>query len=174
MGVYDHPMRLRITADLHYNHSRSRKTADELIEQINTASAGSHDGVLLVGDTACLDGDWIERCLRRFTIDGPRLFVPGNHELWTAGPDSLGPLNTQLPQRIADAGWHWLTGQPFVGADGENTGRSSATSAGTTIPMPATIWAFRGGSSKPRSRPAWPRTMSNINTCSAMMCRPTG
>jgi hypothetical protein len=110
-------MRLRITADLHFNHARSRKTAEALIDRINGESADTADGILLVGDTACLDGDWIERCLRRFTIAGPRLFVPGNHELWTTGPDSLGPLTADLPRRIADAGWHWLTGRPYARAD---------------------------------------------------------
>src|SRR5271154_5079137 len=100
-------MRLLVTADLHYNHARSRKVADELIDRIN---ADDPDALLLVGDTACLDGNWIERCLARFTVPGPKLFVPGNHELWTAGPDSLGPLTSELPRRVRAAGWHWLPG----------------------------------------------------------------
>jgi hypothetical protein len=107
-------VRLRITADLHFNHARSRKTADELIDQINAACAGTSDGILLVGDTAAFDGDFLERCLGRFAVAGPRLFVPGNHELWTAGPDSLRLLTADLPRRIADCNWHWLPGHPFI------------------------------------------------------------
>ena len=44
--------------------------------------------MLLVGDTAVADGDSLEQCLSRFTLAGPKLFVAGNHELWTQAGDS--------------------------------------------------------------------------------------
>jgi hypothetical protein len=59
----------------------------------------------------------MERCLSRFTHPGPKLFVPGNHELWTTEPDSYGLLLVQLPARVRSLGWHWLQGEPFR-ADG--------------------------------------------------------
>lgn len=105
-------MRLLITADLHYNHVRSRPVADEVIERMNRVGG---DAVLVVGDTATAEGDWFERCLERFTIDGPKLLVAGNHELWTRDGDSREILFEQLPRRAREIGWWWLEDRPFVG-----------------------------------------------------------
>lgn len=107
-------MRLLVTADLHYNHPRSRPVAEELIDRMNAAGG---DGVLVIGDTAVADGDTLERCLSRFTGAGPKLFVAGNHELWTRGPDSLAVFEQDLPRRVRELGWHWLEGEPFVAGD---------------------------------------------------------
>jgi hypothetical protein len=104
-------MRLMITADLHYNHARSRVLADELIERIN---AETFDLLLLVGDTAAGDSDSIEQCLTRFSFNGPRLFVPGNHELWTKTADSYELFGKSLARRVEEVGWNWLPGKPFV------------------------------------------------------------
>lgn len=104
-------MRILATADLHYNHGRSSRLADDLIDQIDSMS---FDVLLLVGDTATGDGDAIEQCLRRFEFGGPKLFVAGNHELWTHGPDSYRLFKEELPRRIGEAGWHWLEGEPFI------------------------------------------------------------
>ena len=106
-------MRLLVTADLHYNHRVSRPLADELIDRMN-ADAAPGDAVFLVGDTAAGDGDELERCLARFTTTGPRLFVAGNHELWTLGPDSYKLFAEDLPRRVRAAGWHWLEEDPVV------------------------------------------------------------
>jgi hypothetical protein len=102
-------MRLLVTADLHYNHGKSRPVADELIDRMNAAGG---DGVLVVGDTATSEGDALERCLSRFTSNGPKLFVAGNHELWTTGSDSRALLADDLPRRVRAVGWHWLQGDP--------------------------------------------------------------
>jgi 3',5'-cyclic AMP phosphodiesterase CpdA len=107
-------MRLIVTSDLHYNHARSRPMADELIARINRERA---DALLLVGDTAVADGDSLERCLSLFTFDGPRLFVAGNHELWTSGDDSHHLYTYELPRRVSALGWTWLEGAPCVVGD---------------------------------------------------------
>jgi 3',5'-cyclic AMP phosphodiesterase CpdA len=104
-------MRLLVTADLHYNHPRSRRLADELIHQLNAIPA---DVLLLVGDTATSAGTDLEACLSRFVHPGPKLFVPGNHELWTSGPDSYLLLQEELPRRVRAMGWQWLQTDPFV------------------------------------------------------------
>lgn len=104
-------MRLLVTADIHYNHPRGRKLADELIDQMNHAGG---DVLLLVGDTAAFDRDALEQCLSRFQFNGPKLFVAGNHELWTHGPDSYQIIQTLLPERIRALGWRWLQSEPFV------------------------------------------------------------
>jgi 3',5'-cyclic AMP phosphodiesterase CpdA len=57
----------------------------------------------------------LERCLSWFTHPGPKLFVPGNHELWTVpGGDSHALLADELPRRVRALGWRWLPGEPFV------------------------------------------------------------
>jgi hypothetical protein len=92
-------VRIVITADLHYNHPHSRPLADELIDRINRAGG---------------DGEMLEACLSRFQFFGPKLFVAGNHELWTSGPDSYELFASVLPVRIRALGWHWLQDSPFV------------------------------------------------------------
>lgn len=115
-------MRVCATADLHFNHPRSRSLAGELIQEINTLD---FDVLLLVGDTATAEGDELERCLSLCTFGGPRLFVAGNHELWSHQADTHELFTQTLPQRVRSAGWHWLEADPielngcaFVGSIG--------------------------------------------------------
>src|SRR5215207_2345333 len=103
-------MRLLATADLHYNHAKSRASADELIDRLNGEKA---DVLLVIGDVAAADGDALEQCLSRFRFEGPRLFVAGNHELWTHGPDSHRLFREDLPRRVRALGWQWLQTDPF-------------------------------------------------------------
>jgi Icc-related predicted phosphoesterase len=107
-------MRVLVTADLHYNHPRSRPLADDLIDRMNAAGG---DVLLVVGDTAAADGDALEACLSRFRFNGPKLFVAGNHELWTRGNDSHAIHSNLLPARVRALGWHWLEAEPFVTGD---------------------------------------------------------
>jgi predicted phosphodiesterase len=104
-------MRLLITADLHYNHGKGHALADDLIDQMNSAGG---DVLLVVGDTATADGPALEQCLSRFKFTGPKLFVAGNHELWTHGPDSYAEFREVFPKRVRDIGWQWLQTEPFV------------------------------------------------------------
>jgi len=107
-------MRLLVTADLHFNHPRSRPLAEQLIERIN---AQGGDVLLVIGDAAAADGDDLERCLERFRFSGPRLFVAGNHELWTTREDSYHIFTDELPSRVQSLGWQWLQTAPFVDGD---------------------------------------------------------
>jgi len=104
-------MRLLVTADLHYNHEKSRALAEQVIDEMNGVEA---DVLLVVGDTATSEGDALERCLGRFEFSGPRLFVAGNHELWTRGEDSHRLHHEDLPRRVRALGWHWLEAEPFT------------------------------------------------------------
>src|SRR4051794_12262983 len=104
-------MRLLVTADLHYNHARSKPLARDVIADLNRAGG---DAVLLVGDTATSDGDALEECLSLFPLPGPNLFVAGNHELWTRGPDSHALFTQDLPRRVRSLGWQWLETDPFL------------------------------------------------------------
>jgi len=107
-------MRLLATADLHYNQPKSRALADALIEEMNGIQA---DALIVVGDTAGSDGDALERCLSRFQFDGPKLFVAGNHELWTHEADSYSIFAEQLPRRVRAMGWHWLQDEPLINGE---------------------------------------------------------
>lgn len=107
-------MNVLVTADLHWNHAKSRGSAAAMIEEINAAA--DVDVLLVIGDVGVADGDSIEACLTRFTFRGPKLFVPGNHELWTKR-DGVDLLGDELPRRIAAIGWHWLPDEPFVRDD---------------------------------------------------------
>lgn len=111
-------MRLLITADLHFNHHRSRALADDLIDRMNRVCDESHiDAVLLVGDTAVADGDSLETCLGRIRFGGEKIFVCGNHELWTRTNDSYTIFREDLPRRVSGLGWRWLEDDPFVAPD---------------------------------------------------------
>ena len=104
-------MRLLVTADLHYNHPRSKALAAEVIGEMNRAGG---DGVLVVGDTAAADGEDLEACLSQFSVAGPKLFLCGNHELWTRGTDSYSLFTEELPRRVRALGWRWLETEPLV------------------------------------------------------------
>jgi len=118
-------MRLLITSDLHYNHRRSRPLADELIDRINKEA---YDLLLVIGDTAPAESDALQVCLGRFTHPGPRLFVSGNHELWTdfsapsyAVAQAADPTahshdlyTNYLPTKLREIGWHYLDTTPYI------------------------------------------------------------
>jgi predicted phosphodiesterase len=107
-------MRLIITADLHYDHAKSRESADQIIGEINRAGC---DVLLFVGDASASAGDALERCLSSFTHRGTKLFVPGNHELWTREDDSYALYHEVLPRRVRWLGWQWLAADPYVAAN---------------------------------------------------------
>jgi len=107
-------MRLLVTADLHFNHGRSRALAEQVIAEMNSAGG---DVLLVVGDSAAADGEELEQCLSLFRFAGPKLFVAGNHELWTRRDNSYVLFKDELPRRLRSLGWQWLQGEPFVAGD---------------------------------------------------------
>lgn len=107
-------MRLLVTADLHFNHARGPELAREVIGRINRAGG---DVLLVAGDTAVADGDHLERCLELFEFGEPKLFLCGNHELWTLRGDSYGVFKEELPRRVRAMGWVWLEEAPFIAGD---------------------------------------------------------
>jgi len=104
-------MRLVATTDLHFNHPASHRLAEDVIAQINRAGG---DVLLLAGDTAVADGKYLEQCLSQFRFAGPKLFLCGNHELWTARDDSYDIFTRELPKRVEEMGWQWLETEPLV------------------------------------------------------------
>ena len=108
-------MKVFITADLHYNVKRSRDPARRLIAQINASGA---DVVILVGDTAGHELEILGECLHLFDgFAGRKLFVAGNHELWSHQADSWDRYVRRIPQVVAEAGFHYLDEAPLVCGD---------------------------------------------------------
>jgi predicted phosphodiesterase len=106
-------MKLIATADLHYNIRRSRASTEKLADRVADADA---DALLLVGDTAGRDKDVFEKCLALFSgFKGRKLFVAGNHGLWSAnGEDAMSILRDELPARAANHGFESLEFQPVI------------------------------------------------------------
>ncbi len=107
-------MRLLATADLHFNHPRSR---DSAIELINTLNRRGWDVLLLVGDTAPAESAELRECLARFEPRGRRLIVAGNHELWSHATPAVDLLDRRLPEVAGELGWHCLDQHPLVVGD---------------------------------------------------------
>jgi predicted phosphodiesterase len=107
-------MRLLVTADVHYDNPRSRRTVDALLDDLRRLGEGA-DALLVIGDVGNADDDWLAKGLDLLagTFAGPKLFVPGNHELWTRSKPAQSLLNDELPRRVAERGWHWLPGRPW-------------------------------------------------------------
>jgi predicted phosphohydrolase len=105
-------MKIIITADLHYNVKRSREPARHMIERIKGARP---DVVALVGDTAGHDLSVLSECLRLFAdYNGHKLFVAGNHELWSHAGDSWERYERHLPDAAREAGFHYLDESPLI------------------------------------------------------------
>lgn len=106
-------MKVLVTADLHYDIARSRKSAQRVARQ---ACAAGGDALVLVGDTAGADLGPLRECLGLFErFGGFKLLVPGNHCLWCReGEDSLHRYEHVLPEAAADAGFVVLDHHPMA------------------------------------------------------------
>ena len=106
-------MKILITADLHYEVSRSREAARRLAEKV-LATAG--DVLVLVGDTAGAKLKPMREALALFAdFPGRKLLVPGNHCLWCFGAEnSMDRYLHVLPDLAAEAGFHLLDHEPLI------------------------------------------------------------
>ena len=108
-------MKILVTADLHYDISRSREPVRLLARRV-CASGG--DAVVLVGDTAGADTGQLVECLSLFDkFPGLKFLVAGNHCLWCRpGEDSMHRYRHVLPAVAAEAGFHLLDEAPaYIG-----------------------------------------------------------
>ncbi|GMU24561.1 MAG: hypothetical protein AMXMBFR13_46350 [Phycisphaerae bacterium] len=106
-------MKLVITADLHYDITRSREPARAIADEICSLSA---DVLLVLGDIAGRDLAIVREALGLFDrFRGRKLFVAGNHDVWTEpGGDSLARFDTLLPALCREAGFHPLDVEPLL------------------------------------------------------------
>jgi predicted phosphohydrolase len=106
-------MRLAVTADLHWGHSRRGDAATRLL--VRQVVEAAPDAFAIAGDVG--EGRYFGQCLALFQdLSCPRLVVPGNHDLWTRlpGGSSLYLYERRLPEAAAEHGFQYLEAGPFV------------------------------------------------------------
>lgn len=106
-------MRILVTADLHYDVSRSRDSVERLAGEVCRTAA---DALILVGDTAGRDLNVFGGALKLFSdFRGRKLLVPGNHCLWCRqGEDSMVRYEQHLPNLAAEHDFTVLDHEPLV------------------------------------------------------------
>ncbi len=109
-------MRIVLTSDLHYDVARSRQPTEDLARRL---CRNGGDVLVFVGDSAAADLAILERCFGLFeSFRGPRLFTPGNHDLWVdPESDSRRRYAVELPAVCARSGVHYLDDGPFFAGD---------------------------------------------------------
>jgi len=105
-------MKIIVTADIHYGVGSNQRIVRNFVKKIIRTKA---DVLLLVGDTFAFNTQLLVECLRLFDpFKGDKLFVAGNHDLWTHGANSLELYEKVLPQIIRQCGFHYLDQKPFI------------------------------------------------------------
>ncbi len=109
-------MRILATSDTHFGEDEEADRATRrLAEQVVASGA---DAFALVGDVAGAGTQDFRRCLEAFgDFEGSKLVVPGNHDMWTDGPDSYHKYRRTLPEVARDCGFHMLDRGPVVVGD---------------------------------------------------------
>jgi predicted phosphohydrolase len=114
-----HPLRVAVTADLHWG-TRHPAGTDATLALAADLYHDPPDLLLLAGDVGA--GDDFAGCLRLFDkLPCRKALVPGNHDVWVRGDDprgdSLAVYREHLPHVAADHGFHYLDAGPLVLAD---------------------------------------------------------
>ncbi len=107
-------MRFWVTSDLHFGRKRGDQATRKLAQHVRDNPA---DALVIVGDFG--NGETaIADCLALFQdVPGPKLAVPGNHDVWTNGwddDDSWAIHEIHLPALFAAAGFTALHLAPAV------------------------------------------------------------
>jgi Icc-related predicted phosphoesterase len=108
--------KLLVTADLHFGlYPAGDACVLELAEFVRNSEA---DALVIAGDLADVDTDWFAACLDLFaSFKGPKMVVPGNHDLWSAGVGTEQKYREVLPAIASDCGFRMLDASP-VAAEG--------------------------------------------------------
>lgn len=103
-------MKIVATSDLHMPKHKDKMP--QLIQNILDQKA---DVLLLLGDIAPANDELLESLLMELKeFPGPKLFVPGNHDLWTVEGSSRERYEKILPEIYERNGFHSLDSDPFV------------------------------------------------------------
>ncbi len=106
-------MRIAAVADLHHEEA-TRGRVEAVAEAICGAEA---DVLVIAGDLAASGWRDVGEVLALFSdFRGPRLMVPGNHDLWEHEPpfDTWRVYEEILPAIASEHGFHYLDSEPLV------------------------------------------------------------
>jgi 3',5'-cyclic AMP phosphodiesterase CpdA len=109
-------VRICAAADIHYPRTDPSRCA-ALAEAMCESDA---DVLVLAGDLSTGPEKHYRQLLRLFRgFEGPRLLVPGNHDLWSIArrPDTQRRYCRTLRNIAESNGFHYLPGNPFVFRD---------------------------------------------------------
>ena len=105
-------MKIIVTADIHYGVGNNQRLVQKFAKKIIRTKT---DVLLLVGDTFAFHQQLLVECLTLFSpFKGDKLFVAGNHDLWTRGANSLEIYEKILPRIVKQCGFHYLDQKPFI------------------------------------------------------------
>jgi predicted phosphohydrolase len=109
------PLRLAVTADLHWRHRPQGDAATLALRDYLLANPP--DVLLLGGDQGTVA--YFGECLQQFAdLKCVKALVPGNHDIWVELDDERGDsflvYHFQLPRVCAEHGFHFLDHGPLV------------------------------------------------------------
>ncbi len=107
------PDRILVTADLHFGlYAPGDECTRKMAEFVRDSGA---DAFIIAGDVGDAESQSFRGCLELFgDFPGEKLVTPGNHDLWTTGPDSYEKYQKSLPALAADCGFHMLDVGPVA------------------------------------------------------------
>lgn len=106
-------MKIIAAADIHFPRYGLAWTEAMAVQMCNCGA----DVLILAGDITTGDATQFNQILGVFkNFKGPRLFIPGNHDLWVddEDPDTSTLYYSTLQTIITDAGFHYLPGAPYI------------------------------------------------------------
>ncbi len=116
MTAFPRPLRIALTADLHYGtrHTAGNQATLELAAHLYEHQP---DVLILGGDIGA--GDDFARCLDLFThLSCLKALTPGNHDIWVTSNDprgdSLQVYQQVLPHLAHERGFHYLDHAPLL------------------------------------------------------------
>ena len=105
-------MKIIVTADIHYGVGNNQEIIKAFAEKLCAAKT---DVFIIAGDTFAVEQKLLVECLRLFNkFKGPKLFVAGNHDLWTTRGNSLEIYDKILPKLTRSCGFHYLDQSPYI------------------------------------------------------------
>jgi len=108
-------MKLAFCSDIHVHRYEQAADIDALIKHINQLT--DLDGFLCLGDLSHRT-DELKSFLSAITLDCPKLWVPGNHDIWVIDKESELDTaeyryNKLFPKISAELGWIYLPAEVF-------------------------------------------------------------
>jgi 3',5'-cyclic AMP phosphodiesterase CpdA len=104
---------LHVLSDLHYGYREDGDISTKaMAEQLNTMGG---DALIITGDLAIRNPLKLAECLTLFDgFKGPKMFVAGNHDLWSPPFTAMERYETKLDEIGSACGFHYLDNGPLM------------------------------------------------------------